>query len=243
MTLVQDHLFHFISLQKKIDLSDFDVIHSASSYRSHCRYFYQVLQLLPKEQSSKILKTFLKTEERYHGEDRHGFHLCIKTFFGSTKETLLSQFKEKPSRNIFKKIFSPKMFFRMKFLFTVCWKIIFYFIDLFKDIFLLITFSNYFNFHEDGFFKTSSFAIFTTLTISVVSPIVLNAFMVLYNYGTLIRSRLGRVLVIPFIPFFPAIAVYMVEKLALIKAEIVEDHLKQRKRPWHQTVRTLVPTL
>ena len=146
---------------KKIYRS-FKMHHDSPDYSSESRFISYSLMLFEQEKAEAIAKTFLKLELKYHKGSRESTHACLKENFGTNENiNFFVKLTKPPSfiKQLYLK-YVPKAVFKFfdltvisyaRFFAMVSLKIYMYYADLYKDIFIIKEYANYFRFSESEF--------------------------------------------------------------------------------------------
>ena len=104
---------------------------------------------------------------------------------------------------------------------------------------MLVTFSNYLRFGDELTLGSFAFAVFILLALSVISPVGLNAVMLFEKLKSMKLSKAEKVAAVALTPLWPAVLIYMSEKLSYLEAKLVRDQLDSQMPPTKEAVQRL----
>ena len=201
-------------------LSKFKQMHKTNSYDEKLE---EVLTAKLRHRSS-IAKIILKLEFIFHREDWAQTILCLKNNFGTNKNTqlLISSLKSGsgsiPKMDFSKiiKIFQSKKMIKSKYLTSLCrftatlFKIVFHYLDLIKDMFLLILISTILDFSNS--FATFGIQIWFLVLLSIALPqFILLCTLFWFMIHKQLETKTG-LLLSSLSVLIPAIGLYLCQK-------------------------------
>jgi hypothetical protein len=227
--------------------------HRKQNYANACIILSYSLMLMEEEKAQERAKAFYKLESKYHSDCKESVYTCIKRNFGTNKNTkhLLSLIEKEPVRSNFLKKLLYKIFFNcletpfvkyVCFILLLCVKLFAYYTDMYKDIYILVKFSN---FLPTGGLKWNSYGyqVFIVLIVSVTLPMILNLFALTGGQKCFkFQSKIIKFGILLCSPMVPAIAVYFISKLSHISQQTIRFHQnnnKKKKIEYSQPIKTL----
>ena len=211
---------------------DFKKLHEKDFYFSELKFFAHSLHLVEEVEASGLAKHFFQLELGHHRGNLKDVLNCLKANLGTTSNLfhLLKLVKEHPDRrqtiSVYQKINrwlqGLNIISVLKFIFLTILKVILYYLDLFKDIFVLVAFSKDFQLNE-SLFKTFGFQIFALMSLSVILPTLANA-LVIWKLEPWTKMKAEKIILVLISPILPAAVIYIGAKYGLLKEELIQEY-------------------
>ena len=210
----------------------FKSVHCSEFFSDDCKFFVQAIWLLPEEKGRQFSEVLCRLEMQHHRGNQFEVLSCIKTNCGSNSSTfhLLKLAENEKEASFLKRLVAfvasklgrSKVTLRIKFAFLVSIKVVFYYVDFFKDVFILFEFSKYFPLNESQS-DTFGFQVFVILAASILLPFLLNVVVISYT-RPFTSSKFEILTLVLMSPILPAVAIYAAARFALKKEELIVEH-------------------
>jgi len=211
---------------KRVLKKRFFQIHKKDNYKNELKAAANLL-FIRDELSQAYANTIYKLEQEFHKGNIIEMHICIKNHLGSDEAShklydlikapgFLSRIIPKQLACLIQKVNdlnTRKPVLRLGFLLNVMLKTIVYYLDLMKDVFLIVSISSFIPFSTTEF-ESFEIQVVFILCLSIVLAIFSNTLLILFNNSILILQNCKMSLAFAMMSVLsPSVAQYIIHRL------------------------------
>ncbi len=204
-------------------------LHQSTEKGNMFRSISMALTLMEQKKSVKLAKRICQLEQKLHKDSLQDAFICIRSKFGTNKITKCliqgskiqlpyPELKKSCTRLFIDQVFNSSVYLHLYFLTTFSLKVFLYYTDLYKDVFILATYANYFKLNESNM-TSFGFQVLVLLTMCVTLPTVANLLYLMKN-NRLKESWRAKIGVLTLSPLVPGIAIYCSSKINFLRQKL-----------------------
>ena len=238
---------------KRVLNKKFIQIHNRENYRDELNAAANLL-FFGNELSKAYANLIYKIEQQFHKGNIIEMHICIKKHLG-TNETSQHFYGLIKSPDIFSRIIPKQLIYlinkisfflnmnkhalRLEFLLKVTLKTIVYYLDLVKDVFLIVSISSFIPFSTSKF-ESFEIQVVLILCLSITFSIFSNTLLILFNNSVLIlRSCKMRLAFAMISVLSPSVAQYIIQRLHLQQKLINSNFIEKPNSNERQIIKNI----
>jgi hypothetical protein len=230
----------------------FKKIHNSENFAYECVILSKTLGLINGEKAHGIAKLFYNLECKYHSGNIESVHICIRRNFETNENAkeLFKLLRKPPTKrksyhklipSAILKVLNTQFAASAYFYLLVSAKLLAYYVDMYKDIYVIIEFSEFITLSNLNF-NSFGFQVYIMLIVSVTLPLIFNWFTLYHakEWLHLKPKNINLALLIVW-PLVPAVAIYVTSKQNFLtqRVKTLQHYNKGNLKNVPQLIKTL----